>query len=71
MYIPAIVMVSFYFEERRALATGDTLLTDNYSMILMYLRLLVDNLLNPFDTKPMAKIAVKMSIMRVVKFMSN
>ena len=25
---------------------------------------------NPFDTKPMAKIAVKMSIMRVVKFMS-
>ena len=27
--------------------------------------------LNPFDTKPMAKIAVKMSIMRVVKFMSS
>ena len=26
---------------------------------------------NPFDTKPMAKIAVKMSIMRVVKFMSS
>ena len=26
--------------------------------------------LNPFNTKPMAKIAVKMSIMRVVKFMS-
>ena len=25
---------------------------------------------NPFDTEPMAKIAVKMSIMRVVKFMS-
>ena len=41
MYIPAIVMVSFYFEERRALATGDTLLTDNYSMILMSLHLLV------------------------------
>ena len=28
-------------------------------------------LVNPFDTKPMAKIAVKMSIMRVVKFMSS
>ena len=27
--------------------------------------------INPFDTKPMAKIAVKMSIMRVVKFMSS
>ena len=27
--------------------------------------------LNLFDTKPMAKIAVKMSIMRVVKFMSS
>ena len=27
--------------------------------------------LNPFDTKPMANIAVKMSIMRVVKFMSS
>ena len=27
--------------------------------------------LNPFDTKPMAKIAVKMSIMRVVKFLSS
>ena len=27
--------------------------------------------LNPFDTEPMAKIAVKMSIMRVVKFMSS
>ena len=27
--------------------------------------------LNPFDPKPMAKIAVKMSIMRVVKFMSS
>ena len=27
--------------------------------------------LNPCDTKPMAKIAVKMSIMRVVKFMSS
>ena len=27
--------------------------------------------LNPFDTKPMAKIAVKMSIMRMVKFMSS
>ena len=27
--------------------------------------------LNPFDTKPLAKIAVKMSIMRVVKFMSS
>ena len=26
---------------------------------------------NPFDTEPMAKIAVKMSIMRVVKFMSS
>ena len=26
---------------------------------------------NPFHTKPMAKIAVKMSIMRVVKFMSS
>ena len=26
---------------------------------------------NPFDTKPMAKIAVNMSIMRVVKFMSS
>ena len=26
---------------------------------------------NPFDTAPMAKIAVKMSIMRVVKFMSS
>ena len=25
----------------------------------------------PFDTKPMAKIAVKMGIMRVVKFMSS
>ena len=28
-------------------------------------------LFNPFDTEPMAKIAVKMSIMRVVKFMSS
>ena len=27
--------------------------------------------LNPFDTEPMAKIAVKMRIMRVVKFMSS
>ena len=27
--------------------------------------------LNLFDTEPMAKIAVKMSIMRVVKFMSS
>ena len=27
--------------------------------------------INPFDTEPMAKIAVKMSIMRVVKFMSS
>ena len=27
--------------------------------------------INPFNTKPMAKIAVKMSIMRVVKFMSS
>ena len=27
--------------------------------------------INPFDTKPMAKITVKMSIMRVVKFMSS
>ena len=27
--------------------------------------------LNPFDTEPVAKIAVKMSIMRVVKFMSS
>ena len=27
--------------------------------------------LNPFDTKPMDKMAVKMSIMRVVKFMSS
>ena len=27
--------------------------------------------INSFDTKPMAKIAVKMSIMRVVKFMSS
>ena len=30
-----------------------------------------DQFINPFDTKPMAKIAVKMSIMRVVKFMSS
>ena len=29
------------------------------------------NYINPFDTKPMAKIAVKMSIIRVVKFMSS
>ena len=29
------------------------------------------NAINPFDTQPMAKIAVKMSIMRVVKFMSS
>ena len=28
-------------------------------------------LINPFDTEPMAKIVVKMSIMRVVKFMSS
>ena len=28
-------------------------------------------MVNPFNTKPMAKIAVKMSIMRVVKFMSS
>ena len=28
-------------------------------------------LINPFDTEPVAKIAVKMSIMRVVKFMSS
>ena len=27
--------------------------------------------LNPFDTEPLAKIAVKMFIMRVVKFMSS
>ena len=27
--------------------------------------------LNPFDTATMAKVAVKMSIMRVVKFMSS
>ena len=27
--------------------------------------------LNPFNTEPMTKIAVKMSIMRVVKFMSS
>ena len=31
----------------------------------------VMSLFNPFDTKPMAKTAVKMSIMRVVKFMSS
>ena len=28
-------------------------------------------LINPFDTEPMAKIAVKISIIRVVKFMSS
>ena len=27
--------------------------------------------INPFDTEPVAKIAVKMGIMRVVKFMSS
>ena len=27
--------------------------------------------LNPFDTEPVAKLAVKISIMRVVKFMSS
>ena len=27
--------------------------------------------INPFDTEPMTKIAVKISIMRVVKFMSS
>ena len=32
---------------------------------------MADNAFNPFDTEPMTKIAVKMSIMRVVKFMSS
>ena len=39
--------------------------------IVKFHPVLAKHAINPFNTKPMAKIAVKMSIMRVVKFMSS